>query len=266
MRYLLAALIAVFFVTAAQAWTLDERNRLIEETNFVIDDRCSGTLISIEHRLILTNYHCVGHKIRVVEREEMQDNGEVKEIKREERDDVPVAQHKYRGHEKVGTTEYLTEIVAAAERWDLALLQFKTESIPYTLFSPLLPEDQKVSRSETVWVVGNPDMLDASITRGVVSSVTRTFKFYWTGSRKTPMIQFDAAIEGGSSGGALYNDLGSLIGIPSAGVRSIALAIPIETIRAFLRNNDHGFILGDEPEDKECPANECVDPLPESEE
>ena len=248
MRTLLAALIAAFFATAAQAWTLDERNRLIEETNFVVDDRCSGTLISVEHRLLLTNYHCVGHKIRVVEREEEQDDGEIKEIKREERDDVPIAQHKYSGHEKVGTTEYLTAIVAAEERWDLALLRFKAESIPYTLYSPLLPEDQKVRRSETVWAVGNPAMLDASITRGVVSSVTRTFEFGWTGRRKTPMIQFDAAIAGGSSGGALYNDLGFLIGIPSAGKQNQFLAIPIGTIRAFLRDNGQGVILGDEEE------------------
>jgi S1-C subfamily serine protease len=254
---LIGPLLAAFFVSSAWAdhpaekWELIPRNKLIEETNFVVDDRCSGTLISVELRLLITNYHCVNHKISVVEREETQEDGSVKEIKREERNDVPIAEHKYLRHEKVGTVEYLTEIVAAAERWDLALLRFKSETIPYTVFSPLLPEDHVVNRSETVWAVGNPVLLDASVTRGVVSSVTRTFEFSWTGRRKTPMLQFDASIAGGSSGGALYNDNGYLIGIPSAARYNQFLAIPIETIRAFLRDAGFGAVLGDEPEEEE---------------
>ena len=65
----------------------------------------------------------------------------------------------------------------------------------------------------------------------------------------------------GNSGGALFRFSGDrdryeLIGVPSRGtvagfsiVEHMNWSIVIDTIRAFLRGNGHGFILGDEPEE-----------------
>lgn len=234
-----AALIglALLAFQPAHAISAGDLNSLIDSTNFVVDGRCSGTLIDADHGLVLTNYHCIQHKIRTVERDETQEDGTVKTVRREERRDVPVAQHSYAGYDRVGTSEYLTEIIAAKERWDLALLQFKADETPFKVDTDLLPEGEPVQRSEKVYAVGNPRLLDASVSSGVVASVTREFRFPWTGNREVPMIQFDAPIAGGSSGGSLYNDDGYMIGIPSAGYRgsgNLNLAIPIDTIYEFL--------------------------------
>lgn len=241
LRALIGGLAAFFVALPAFAWTVDERNELINQTNFVVDGRCSGTLIDVSERLILTNAHCVDHKIKIVERNERQDDGTVKKVKRERRLDVPVEQHSYADFERVGTAQYLTEIVAFEERKDLALLQMKSRDTPHSLASRLLPEELTMERGEVVWAVGNPGLMDASVTFGIISSLSRTFRFPWTGGESTPMIQFDATSTGGSSGGALYNDDGYLIGVPSAGRpgTDLNLAIPVHTVREFLA--DHGY-------------------------
>jgi hypothetical protein len=65
----------VFFIMSsavvASEWTLEQMNRVIDQTNFVVNRGCSGTLISIEERLILTNHHCIDQNISFVEREEI---------------------------------------------------------------------------------------------------------------------------------------------------------------------------------------------------
>lgn len=253
--FVAACVVFVLWVAYAFAWGIEALNRTIDETNFIVDGRCSGTLISVHKRLVLTNYHCVSHKISTVEREETDAEGYVKKVKREERADVPVAQHSYNGFVKTGTAEYIAEIVAAERARDLALLQLKAKSIPQTYASPLLPDGAEIVRGEKVYVVGNPGMLDATVSSGEVSNVNRTFEFPWTGNRKTPMIQFSGGATGGSSGGALYNDTGQLIGVPSSGRRDatfLSYAIPIFTVKDFLREHCFASVFDPKADDEAC--------------
>jgi putative serine protease PepD len=95
-----------------------------------------------------------------------------------------------------------------------------------------------VRLGEDVVAIGNALNLDGgpSITRGVVSAVGRS-----TATLEN-VIQTDAAISSGSSGGALVDRSGTVIGIttealvgdPSVSVEDIAFAIPAERVTTVL--------------------------------
>lgn len=81
----------------------------------------------------------------------------------------------------------------------------------------------------TVYTIGSPEGLENSLSAGIISSARRV-----VGS--VTYIQVTAPISGGSSGGALINDKGELIGITSATIsdgQNLNLAIPIEKLTAL---------------------------------
>ena len=88
---------------------------------------------------------------------------------------------------------------------------------------------------EPAIAIGNPMGLEfqGSVTSGVISALNRTLNI---GERRLKLLQTDAAISPGNSGGALVNADGKVIGINSAkvaanGVEGMGFAIPINTVR-----------------------------------
>ncbi len=245
--------LALSFAMPAFAWTdVTSMNKHIDQTNFIVGQGCSGTLISIEHRLVLTNNHCIQQFIRNVIKEVVEDGVVVKKEVPDNRD-VPISQKSYAGHRVVGLAEYNTIIVYRDPGMDLALLQFRADSIPHTLFSPIFMGE--VIRGQTVYVVGNPLGLDASISRGIVSSTNRFIK---VGVIEFAYIHVDAGMAGGSSGGALYDEFGELLGVPAAVARvgQIGLAIPVFYIRQFLTDACYAIVF----DDSAASHADCVDP------
>lgn len=238
----------------AFGWETGDLNKTVDQTNFIVDSRCSGTLISLKYRLILTANHCVEHKVTYYRVEEVID-GKLEEVKKRRFLDVPVVQKSYSGSRAVGSSEYLTEIVARAEAKDLALLRIRAEKLPYTVESKFLPAGITLQRGETIWTAGNPNLLDASVSTGVISSMTRMFRVPWANNEEIPFLQHDAATTGGSSGGAVYSDDGYLIGVHVAGYRGVPLGFAVhpDTIRAFLDEMCYpvyeGGVLSDKCED-----------------
>ncbi|MGE4251132.1 MAG: S1C family serine protease [Parvibaculaceae bacterium] len=236
----------------AKGWDIASMNRLIDQTNFIVDDKCSGTLISIEHRLILTNHHCVASRISSREVEETSENGEVRKVRRERFEDVPVAQNHYAGFAKVGSTSYDTEIVGYDRSTDLAVIQIKQREIPFTL-APPMADPANVVRGERVWIVGNPMMLEATVVEGVVSSLHRQLEV--GGDDKRDYIQYSGGTFGGNSGGALYNDRGELIGVPAASSRAatfLGFAVPVGHVKALLSRNCFASV-----HDRSAPAHDA---------
>jgi S1-C subfamily serine protease len=235
------------------AWSNEDMNKLIDQTNFIIDGRCSGTLISLQYRLILTNNHCSEHKVSTVEEDVTGDDGEVRRVKREKREDLPVVQNHYDGFAQVGSTDYTTEIVAYDKAADLALLQIKQKVIPFTQAAPLLPDGVDLMRGEPTVTVGNPMLLEATVVKGEISSLHRQIAV--GGDDKRDYIQFSGGIFGGNSGGALYNAKGQLIGVPGAGSQAatfIGLAIPIERVKALLKKQCMASIWDHKADDAAC--------------
>lgn len=255
--FLLPVVLVAWVAGAAKAGDVHSLNRLIDETNFIVGQGCSGTLISLKEKIILTNHHCISRDIKFVEREEVGKDGTVKKVKRERRERVTVSQQSYKGHEQVGSASYTTEIVAYRQNRDIALLKMIGDKLPSSIFAPLLPDDEPILRGEPVFVVGNPRMLDATVTSGIVSSVTRTFRLPWAENEDVPMLQVSAAAHPGNSGGALYNAGGYLIGIPAAGyggAETLSLAIPIDQVKEVLRDNCLASIFDELADDAACQA------------
>lgn len=108
----------------------------------------------------------------------------------------------------------------------------------------LLSREHNVEKLRTVLAVGNPRGLTFSATKGVVSNGKSSF-----GGLSTTTIQFDCpAINRGSSGSPVFYLSGEVIGIEDRMladggevVTGFSFAVPVETIKTFLRNNNVGF-------------------------
>ena len=100
--------------------------------------------------------------------------------------------------------EYSARIVGADATTDLALIKIDARQLPAIVIAN--SDDVKVG--EWVLAVGNPLGLNNTVTAGIVSAKARTM-----GQGVSSMIQTDAAINQGNSGGALVNTRGELIGI-----------------------------------------------------
>lgn len=248
---------AILLMATGEAfgWSLEELNKTVNQTNFIVGRGCSGTLISLKHKLILTNHHCIDDFISAYEREEQQPDGTMKKVKRERRGEVRVSQRAYLQGQQVGEISYQTTIAAHKKTSDLALLQIKAEDLPYTAYSRVLPEGKDIQRGQNLYVVGNPAGLDATVVAGIVSSTNRREKFYWTDYEEVAFVQFSGGVWFGNSGGALYSDTGYLIGVPAVivGTAHLGLAIHYNTIRAFLKENCYEEVYSEKAEDfKTC--------------
>ena len=228
-------------VTSARAEWKD-MNSDIDATNFIVkagpigDTKglCTGTLISKQYKLVLTANHCLTNNITVEEKEEADDNGVVDKVKREVYTDLQLEQKSYEGFKSIGSATFVAAIVAHNKATDMGLLQLRGSTIPQTIYSHVLGADGKVTRGDSVFAVGNPRGLDASVTHGIVSSTTRSFKITEDGDDQE-FYQVDAAITFGNSGGALYNADGQLIGVLDAkGDAGLGFVTPLDVIHKFL--------------------------------
>ena len=227
-------------------------NDIINATNFVVANQCSGTLISLKYRLVLTNDHCLEGYIEKVEKEETGKDGSIEKKTREVFKDMELKQKVYKDFEEVSAAAFRAKILFHSAKYDLALLRIKADSIPQILASHVLPDDKHVTRGERVFVVGNPHMLDANLNEGVVSSVNRTIHWDET-NEDVHYYGVDAGVNPGNSGGALYNMSLDLIGVPAAAARGatgLGFAIPAETIRAFLTEHCYEDVWNDKAKDK----------------
>ena len=100
--------------------------------------------------------------------------------------------------------EYSARIIGADKTTDLALIKIDAKNLPAIVIAN--SDDVKVG--EWVLAVGNPLGLNNTVTAGIVSAKARSM-----GQGVSSMIQTDAAINQGNSGGALVNTRGELVGI-----------------------------------------------------
>jgi S1-C subfamily serine protease len=124
-------------------------------------------------------------------------------------------------------------VVANDPRGDLALLKLQgSRTWPYVS----LAATSEVIPGETAIAIGNPRGLGDSITVGVVSAVRRSAKVE-SGGTLGNLIQTDASINTGNSGGPLLNLEGELIGINTSilpRASGIAFAIPADDVQLMV--------------------------------
>ena len=106
---------------------------------------------------------------------------------------------------------YKAKVIGAHESSDIALVKIDATDLPHITFA----DSDNVRVGEWVLAVGNPFNLTSTVTAGIVSAKAR--KINISGGRMIEsFIQTDAAVNPGSSGGALVNVSGELIGINTA--------------------------------------------------
>jgi S1-C subfamily serine protease len=153
------------------------------------------------------------------------------------RGDILTALHVVQGASKIkvtfadGTTS--TASVATSDpAHDIAVLA--AGKLPAVIVPAVLGPSPQVG--DETFAVGNPLGLVGSLSAGVISGLDRTFKLD-NGRTLTGMVQFDAAVNPGSSGGPLLNAKGQVIGIVTGLVNpagtddfaGIGFAVPIAT-------------------------------------
>jgi S1-C subfamily serine protease len=116
-----------------------------------------------------------------------------------------------------------------SEEEDLALIKVDGADFPYLS----LGDSDKVETGASVFTIGSPLGFKNSFSAGIVSSASRTVE-------GMTFIQTTAAISSGSSGGALLDRTGKVIGVTTATAvngQNINLALPINRINEFKKTN-----------------------------
>lgn len=136
----------------------------------------------------------------------------------------------------VEDTIFEAELVGRDPVADIAILRAKGLSAHIKPIA--LAPSNELDIGQPAYVIGYPLGIGKSISTGIVSGTGRVIPLN-TSSWQSPFIQTDAPVSGGSSGGALVDDCGYLIGLVtlrsgSTEAENISFAIPVETLRREL--------------------------------
>jgi S1-C subfamily serine protease len=131
-------------------------------------------------------------------------------------------------------TKSAATIATTQPQNDIAVLQ--PAQIPANLTPAVLGNPRSVQVGSDAYVLGSPFGLSGSMSSGIVSGLNRSFQLPNGGPLLTGLIQVDAAVNPGSSGGPLVNRNGQVVGIVSALINptnqgvfiGIGLAVPID--------------------------------------
>src|SRR5215218_8488598 len=120
------------------------------------------------------------------------------------------------------------KVIAVNPVVDIAVVQADRKDLPAAEFASALPEV-----GEAAVVIGSPLGFENTVTSGIISALHRVIPGSAQSSQSfVDLIQTDAAISPGNSGGAVVNLQGQIIGIseayipPSAGAVALGFAIP----------------------------------------
>ena len=127
---------------------------------------------------------------------------------------------------------------------DIAILHF-SDPAPKGAEPIPLGDSDALRIGELAICIGNPgsadEVLFGTVTAGIISGLEREDINANNFSRSLSVIQIDAAINSGNSGGALLNARGELVGIPTLkfrnatlGFEGLGFCIPINTVKSFM--------------------------------
>jgi len=131
-------------------------------------------------------------------------------------------------------TQSRAVVASAQPEKDIAVLQ--AETLPQLFLPATLGNAGALRVGDEAYVVGNPFGLYSSMSSGVISGFDRTFRPPGTNQAIEGLIQVDAAVNPGNSGGPLLNRYGHVVGIVTGIINptdesffiGIGFAVPID--------------------------------------
>ena len=172
----------------------------------------SGVIIA-ENGLIITNHHVIDGATKIVAR---LTNG----------------------------LEYEAKLAGSDAESDIALLKIEATGLAFAGMG----NSDALKVGQEIVVIGNPlGRLGGSVTNGIVSALDREVSIE---GEAMNLLQTNAAVNPGNSGGGLFNLAGELVGIVNAktsgtGIEGIGFAIPINDALAVAKElSEHGYVRG----------------------
>ena len=159
----------------------------------------------------------------------------------------------------VNEKSFDAKVKGSSEKRDVAIISVKIKDIDNETMENIkiatIGDSNKLKVGNGIIAIGNALGYGQSVTTGVVSALNRTVT---TDVSTTKMIQIDAAINGGNSGGALINAAGEVVGInsvkysssgstTSASIEGMGFAIPITDVKELIE----GLMNGEEIDDSD---------------
>ncbi len=147
-----------------------------------------------------------------------------------------------------GETHEVELLLGCDKEKDIAIIKVSGEGFK----AVKMGDSSQIKNGQEIFCIGSPQGLDNTISEGLISNISREIE-------GREYIQISAPISQGSSGGAVFNNKGEVIGITSAGLnagQNLNLAIPINDI--FLIEKNINKPLGEyfgKTEKTEAPAN-----------
>lgn len=152
----------------------------------------------------------------------------------------------------INDKEVDAKIVGTSERKDVAVISVKVKDLDNDTLNQIkiatLGDSNDLKVGNGIIAIGNALGYGQSVTTGVVSALNREIE---TNGYSNKMIQIDAAINGGNSGGALLNNKGEVVGINSAkysssgssseaSIEGMGFAIPISDVKDLITDLMNG--------------------------
>jgi len=139
--------------------------------------------------------------------------------------------------------KYDAKVIGFDEETDLAVIKIDKAD----LVASEIGNSSSVKIGEFVLAVGNPLGMQSSVSSGIVSAINRTVPI--SDGISYTLIQTDAAINAGNSGGALVNSQGQVVGVNTlklsgAGIEGMGFSIPInDTIAIYNELKEKGKVV-----------------------
>lgn len=146
---------------------------------------------------------------------------------------------------ELNSETFKAELIGADAQTDIAVLKIDAENLPAAQFGT----SSELVVGEAAIVIGNPlgFELAGSVTAGIISALDRKLTVE---DREMNLIQTDASINSGNSGGPLINSYGQVIGITSVKINStygegLGFAIPIDDAMPIVEDLlKYGYVKG----------------------
>lgn len=141
-------------------------------------------------------------------------------------------------------TEYAATLLGTDAKTDLAVLKIDAQN----LIAATYGTSSNLVVGESVVAIGNPlGELGGTVTNGIISALDRDIDI---DGQKMKLLQTNASVNPGNSGGGLFDANGTLVGIVNAkssgsGIEGLGFAIPIDTARPIIEEIiENGYVSG----------------------